>query len=87
MNQVCKKHIKNLLILLLKINNLFFLFLFIGFSKASDLIRQYDKTNITNILEEKKSDNNGLKYQKSKIPKISVENCSNININITFKCD
>ncbi|RIA81569.1 hypothetical protein C1645_836794 [Glomus cerebriforme] len=49
-----------------------------GFSKASDLIKQYDN-------EEKKSDDNELKYQQSKIPNISIGNCNNININITFK--
>ena len=39
------------------------------------------------MFEENKSDDDELKYQKSKIPKISIENYSNININITFKCD
>ncbi|RIA86757.1 hypothetical protein C1645_828785, partial [Glomus cerebriforme] len=32
----------------------------LGFSKASDLIEQYDKTNIS---DEKNSDNNELKYR------------------------
>ena len=63
-----------------------FLF-FIGFSKASDLFSSNEWHNKTSIFEENKSDDDELKYQKSKILKISIENYSNININITFKCD
>ncbi|GES96486.1 hypothetical protein GLOIN_2v1834436 [Rhizophagus clarus] len=50
------------------------------FTKASNLIEN------TSYVEKNELDDD-LKYQKLKIPKISVENCSNININITFKCD
>ena len=63
-----------------------FLF-FIGFSKASDLISSIKRHNKTSMFEENKSDNDELKYQNLKILKISIENYSNININITFKCD
>ncbi|RIA81327.1 hypothetical protein C1645_837206 [Glomus cerebriforme] len=52
----------------------------LGFSKASDLIKQYDKSN---IFDEKNSDDNKLKYQKLKIPKISIENYEEI-ISSTF---
>ncbi|PKB97077.1 hypothetical protein RhiirA5_433764 [Rhizophagus irregularis] len=55
----------------------------LGFTKASNLIEQYSNTS---YVEKNESDNDS-KCQKPKIPKISVENCSNININITFKCD
>ena len=61
--------------------NIFFFFL--GFSKASNLIEQYSNTSYV----EKNESDDDLMYPKSKIPKISVENYSNININITFKCD
>ncbi|RGB31582.1 hypothetical protein C1646_708677 [Rhizophagus diaphanus] len=55
----------------------------LGFTKASNLIEQYGNTS---YVEKNKSDDDS-KCQKPKIPKISVKNCSNININITFKCD
>ncbi|GET61582.1 hypothetical protein RIR_jg33800.t1 [Rhizophagus irregularis DAOM 181602=DAOM 197198] len=54
-----------------------------GFTKASNLIEQYSNTSYV----EKNELDDDSKCQKPKIPKISVENCSNININITFKCD
>ena len=60
--------------------NIFFFFL--GFSKASNLIEQYSNTSYV----EKNEPDDDLMCPKS-IPKISVGNCSNININITFKCD
>ncbi|CAB4382193.1 unnamed protein product [Rhizophagus irregularis] len=55
----------------------------LGLTKASNLIEQYSNTS---YVEKNESDDDS-KCQKPKIPKISVENCSNININITFKCD
>ncbi|CAG8808604.1 10473_t:CDS:2, partial [Racocetra persica] len=49
----------------------------IGFSKATDLI-PIKRSKTSNALEDE-TDN-----QKSVVPKISIENCSNISINITF---
>ena len=71
---------KQLLFYCSELNTSFF---FLGFSKASNLIEQYSNTSYV----EKDESDGDLTCPKSKIPKISVENCSNININITFKCD